>query len=111
MTEGRQRRPTAERAPRAAARASSVPCHSGDAQVTGCTHSGSRSIGKNVPENSVIGISTSRNSTVNAEPSSCTPAVKAVTGAATAAPVSSATSSAVPTPAERTPPKAAITAT
>ena len=41
--------------------------------MIGCTHSGSRSIGKNVPENSVIGISTSRNSTVNAEPSSCTP--------------------------------------
>ena len=64
-----------------------------------------------MPENSVIGISTSRNSTVNAEPSSSTPAVKAVTSAPTAAPASIAISSARTIPGDRTPPNTAITAT
>ena len=33
------------------ARHSSTPCHSGETQATGCSHAGSWSTGKNVPEN------------------------------------------------------------
>ena len=97
--------------PSAAARASSVPCHSGESPVSGRTHDGSRSIGKNVPENGIIGISTRRNSTLNDAPSSSTRAVKAVTAAPTAAAVSSAATSAAMMPGEVTPPNTAMMTT
>ena len=82
----------------------------GEIHATGCTQP-RWSTGKNVPENSVIGMSTSRNNTVKAVPSSSIPAVKAATTADTATPVRTAASRENAIPTVRTPPNTAITAT
>ena len=47
--------------PVAASRDSSTPCQSGVTQASGCIHTGSWSIGKKVPENSISGVTTNRN--------------------------------------------------
>ena len=70
-----------------------MPCHSGETHTSGRTSAGSRSTGKKVPENSVIGITTKRNNALNAAPSDSRVAANAVIGAATAAQVSTAASS------------------
>ena len=96
--------------PVAASRHSSTPCHSGVTQASGCIHTGSWSIGKKVPENSISGVTTNRNRMLKPL-SFSSRAARAKVGTANASPVSTAAGTASTTHHEEKAPNGAATRT